>query len=129
MTSSVHHELSVTQKDDMNHYTMGHNNSWFPQFASEWNSWNRKDWQTQWKTEKTTDNKLVYISDLFQNSEQLSKGITSHEKVASLQCYVLSMFNPIKPHFKLVSCAAPLLNYFLCEKEKHVNTTTFFSKR
>ena len=72
----------------------------------------------------TADDKEVLYSDLFPNTKQLANELTSASNNDSTQCYALSLFDAIKPHFKLINCYKQFPKSFICEKPETYNITT-----
>ncbi len=107
VTTSIHYETTIQQ------WGLFKDPFYDPKYAGYDHQSNRAYW---WKTFQTTDNKTVLFSDLFPDTRQLSCDITSADLDNFRQCYVLSLFNPIKPHFRPVNCSKPILNSFFCQK-------------
>ena len=60
---------------------------------------------------------------LYPDTKQLSTEITLSDSYQSIQCYVLSLFNTIKPHFKQINCFKQILKSFICENHTIINNT------
>ena len=76
-------------------------------------------------TTETRDDSNVLYSVLFLNSTSLAaKLVAPYHKISHKQCFILSMFNPVKPHFKQISCSQPYLKYFICEEPRLINNTS-----
>ena len=73
------------------------------------------------KIARTTDGKIINYKDMFPNTTLLEHNIlTSVQQDHFLtKCYILSMFNPIKPHLKAINCSHKILNSFICETPAH----------
>ena len=67
------------------------------------------------KRVKTLDNKEVGYSELFPG-KSLSRALQVTEEFRSTKlCYILSLYNPIKPYMKPILCHQKMLRYFFCE--------------
>ena len=80
------------------------------------------------KRVKTLDNKEVLYSELFPG-KSLSRALQVTEQIRSTKlCYILSLYNPIKPYLKPILCHQKMLRYFFCEvvqsEEKARNLST-----
>ena len=80
------------------------------------------------KRVKTLDNKKMLYSELFPG-KSLSRALQVTEQIRSTNlCYILSLYNPIKPYLKPILCHQKMLRYFFCEvvqsEEKAQNLST-----
>ena len=66
---------------------------------------------------RTTDGKIVNYKDMFPNTTVLAHNILTpvQQEHFLTKCYILSMFNPIKPHIKAINCSHEMLKSFICE--------------
>ena len=66
---------------------------------------------------RTTDGKIVNYKDMFPNSTLMAQTIVTsrQQKYFVTKCYILSMFNPIKPHLKGINCSHEMLKSFVRE--------------
>ncbi len=53
---------------------------------------------------------------LLPDSVALASALNMENTFDPKNCFMLSLFNPTKPHLKLVNCQQKLLKYFVCEK-------------
>ena len=67
---------------------------------------------------RTTDGKIVNYKDMFPNSTLLAQTIvtSTQQEYFVTKCYILSMFNRVKPHLKGINCSHGMLKSFVCEK-------------
>ncbi len=81
-----------------------------------------KHWNNLWKTTKTADNKVIDYFELFPNIEELSAEMSSNHGMLSFQCYMLSLFNPLKPHLRPISCHTKIAETVICEKPSNAES-------
>ncbi len=60
------------------------------------------------------------------NTKSLAKNLVSRDRYGPFQCFVLSLFDPIKPHLKPVRCSKNLLYYWFCEHPPDVDKNATF---
>ena len=117
VTKSMHHEL----KDLRQYWKQAPKRTryWFRGYSCDIVS----NWTYWWNTINTTDNKEIIYHYLHPNIKMLSAEITSSVRHKSRQCYVLSLFDPIKPYFKEIDCVKEILKSFVCENLTTINNT------
>ena len=67
-------------------------------------------------TTYNNDKKEVSYANLYSDTKVLSALLTSEKDKGSLLCHILSLYNPMQPHFKPINCYRQVFKTFIFEK-------------